>query len=143
MILIRNMVTQPDQLKWWQWGQVWGVMLPVLLISAGVYHPLLWAVALHLFMDFTAQSDETAAGKRQGDMRVLLYHSFISGGYAGFIAGGMPGLLVSIVVHFLIDSANKFGFTGLTGAVLDQAAHIITIVTIFLLLQSYSPISFT
>ena len=108
------MVTQPDQLKWWQWGQVWGVMLPILLISAGVYHLLFWAIALHLFVDFTAQSDETSAGKRQGNMRVLLYHSFISGGYAGFIVGGLPGLLVSIVAHFLIDSTNKFGFTGLT-----------------------------
>ena len=82
-------------------------------------------------MDFTAQSDETVAGKGQNDTRVLLYHAFISGGYAGLIIGGLPGLIISAVAHFLIDSTNKFGLTGLTGAILDQTAHIATLILIW------------
>jgi len=134
MIVIRSMVTHPNQLKWWQWGQILGVTLPILLVSVGVQNALLWAVALHLFMDFTAQSDETAAGKGQSDTRVLLYHAFISGGYAGLIVGGLPGLVISTVAHFLIDSTNKFGLTGLAGATIDQTAHIATLVCIWWLL---------
>lgn len=131
MIVIRSMVTHPDQLKWWQWGQILGVLLPILLISAGAKDALLWAIALHVFMDFTAQSDETVIGKGQNDSRVLLYHAFISGGYAGFILGGLPGLIISAVTHYLIDSTNKFGLTGLTGAILDQTAHIATLIFIW------------
>ena len=134
MILIRDVVTHPNQLKWWQWCQIWGVMLPVVLISTGMHHPLFWAIALHFFVDFTAQSDETAAGKGQGNTRVLLYHSFISGGYAGLIVGGLPGLIISTIAHFLIDSTNKFGLTGLVGAILDQTAHVATLLIIFWLL---------
>ena len=134
MIVLRSMVTHPNQLKWWQWIQILGVTLPILLVYTGVEHPLMWAIALHFFMDFTAQSDETSAGKRQNDTRVLLYHAFISGGYAGLIVGGLPGLVISAVAHFLIDSTNKFGLSGVVGVILDQTAHIATLVFIWLLL---------
>lgn len=131
MILIRNVVTHPHQLQWWQWGQILGVMLPILLLSTGMQHLLLWALALHFFVDFTAQTDETSAGKKQKDTRVVLYHAFISGGYAGFILAGLPGLFISAVTHYLIDTTNKFGRGGLTGAFLDQTAHIATLLVIF------------
>jgi hypothetical protein len=128
------MVTQPNQLKWWQWIQILGVTLPILLVYAGVEHPLMWAIALHFFMDFTAQSNETSVGKRQNSTRVLLYHAFISGGYAGLIVGGLLGLVISTIAHFLIDSTNKFGLSGVAGVILDQAAHIATLIIIWLLL---------
>lgn len=134
MTLIRTAVNRPYQLQWWQWGQILGVVLPLLLLYLGIHHPLLWALAIHLFIDFTAQSDETAAGKRQRNPQVLLYHAFISGGYVGLIVGGLPGLLLSAVIHLLIDITNKFGFTGLPGALLDQTAHIATFCLIWWLL---------
>ena len=127
MTLIRNAVSQPNQLQWWQWGQILGVVLPLLLLSSGIQHPLLWALAVHFFIDFTVQTNETAAGKCQRQPRVLLYHAFIAGGYVGLILGGLPGLVLSFAIHGLIDSANKFGLTGLAGGLLDQSAHLATV----------------
>jgi hypothetical protein len=134
MTLIRTAVYHPHQLLWWQWGKILGVFIPLLLLSSGIHHPLLWALAVHIFIDFTAQTDKTATGKCQGRVRVLLYHAFISGGYVGLIVGGLPGLVFSAVSHFLIDSTNKFGYTGLVGGLLDQTAHLATFSLIWWLL---------
>ncbi len=134
MTLIRNVVTRPHHLQWWQWGQIMGVSFPILFLLLGIHHPLLWALGIHLLMDFTTQSDETAAGKARGDWSVLSYHAFISGGYAGLIVGGLPGLAISAITHFLIDSTNKFGRAGITGAILDQGAHIATLIAIWWML---------
>lgn len=134
MSLIINAVTRPYRLQWWQWGQILGALFPLLLLYLGIHHPLLWALAVHLFIDFTAQSNETAAGKRQRSPRVLLYHAFISGGYTGLIVGGLPGLLLSAAIHFLVDITNKFGLSGPAGALLDQTAHIATFTLIWWLL---------
>jgi hypothetical protein len=129
--LIIYAVTRPHQLQWWQWGQILGIVFPMLLFFAGVQNTLLWALAVHVLMDFTLQSDETAAGKARGEWRVLTYHAFISGGYTGLIIAGLPGLVISAVFHFLVDATNKFGLTGVIGAVVDQAAHIVTLIVIW------------
>ena len=129
--LLVNAVVRPHRLFWWQWGQVLGLVLPILLFYTGILNPLAWALAVHLFIDFTVQSDATSLGKRQRNWKVIAYHSFISGGYPGLIVGGVPGMVVSAAVHFLIDATNKFGLKQPLGPILDQAAHIGTIVAIW------------
>ncbi len=134
MTLILTAVTDPARLYWWQWGKILGVAVLALFCSLDVEHPLLWALAAHCFVDFTAQSTATAVGKAQGDWQVLVYHSFISGGYPGFVVGGLGGLVISVAIHFLVDMTNKFGLEGPSGSTLDQVAHIITLTAIWWLL---------
>ena len=134
MTLIIKVVTHPAQLYWWQWAKIWGLFLPILLFCFRVEHPWLWALAAHFLIDFTLQSDQTAAGKERCDWRVLASHAFISGGYAGLIAGGLAGLAISVAVHFLVDATNKFDLESPAGPALDQAAHIITLTIIWWLL---------
>jgi hypothetical protein len=129
--LIKIAVTRPHQLQWWQWGQILGIVLPFLLLLTGVKHTLLWALAVHVLMDFTLQSNETAAGKARREWTVLGYHALLSGGYTGLIIAGLPGLVVSATFHLLVDASNKFGLTGVVGAVVDQAAHIATLIVIW------------
>ena len=82
-----SLVVKVPRLQWWQWGQLLGIAFPLLLWATGIRHPLLWAVALHLCLDFTLQSTPTAQGKARGDRWTLVYH--------GWIAGGWPGLLAA------------------------------------------------
>jgi hypothetical protein len=125
-------VTQPQRLYWWQWGKILGLATPLLLLIVGIEHSLVWALALHLLTDFAAQTPETSLGKAEGRPRVLAYHAFISGGYPGLVAGGLTGLLISVVVHYLIDQTNKFGLGEPAGPVLDQIAHALTIIMIWM-----------
>ena len=131
MSLIIHAVTRPHQLQWWQWGQILGIVLPFLLFFTGVKHTLLWAVAFHILMDFTLQSNETAAGKARREWKVLIYHAFISGGYTGLIIAGLPGLVVSATFHLLVDATYKFGLTGMVGVVVDKTAHLVTLVVLW------------
>lgn len=131
MTLILSAMTNPKHLYWWQWGKILGPSLLVLFLCLGVEHPLLWALTAHVLLDFTAQSDETAARKKQGSKRVLAGHAFIAGGYAGFIVGGLAGLVISVTGHFLIDLTNKFGLQSPTGPTFDQVAHILTLTAIW------------
>jgi hypothetical protein len=135
MSLIVRAVTRPNQLYWWQWFKIFGLFLPLAFLLLGVEHRLLWAVAVHFFLDFTAQAHETALGKERGDKRVVAYHAFISGGYTGLVVGGLPALAISIPIHFLIDTTKKFGITTPAGPVLDQTAHIFTLIAIWWLLN--------
>jgi len=114
--------------QWWQWGKLVGALLPLLWLLTGVHHPFAWAVALHLFCDFTAQSGTTVTGKAHHEWRILAYHGFIAGGWPGLLVGGLPGLLIGAVTHSLIDAANKFGFDDWRGPVLDQLSHVALIV---------------
>jgi hypothetical protein len=134
MTLILEALTHPSHLYWWQWGKILGIFLLILYICLDVKHPLLVALAVHVFVDFTAQSDQTAARKKQGNRVTLAYHAFIAGGYSGLVAGGLPGLVISIASHFLVDVTNKFGLKSPTGPALDQAAHVLTLTTIWWLL---------
>ncbi len=110
--------------QWWQWGKLVGALLPLLCLLSGVRHPLAWAVALHLFCDFTAQSAATTQGKAHRERWVLVYHGLIAGGWPGLLVGGLPGLLVGAVAHSLIDAADKFGCDDWRGPVLDQLSHV-------------------
>lgn len=103
------LIVKVSRLYWWQWGQLLGSAFPVFLWVTSVRHPLLWAVALHLCLDFTAQSTATAQGKVRGDWWTLSYHGFTTGGWPGLLVGGMPGLVVGAVTHSLIDATGKFG----------------------------------
>lgn len=130
--LFALLVSQPKSLQWWQWGMLIGFTAPIVLVVMGITNGLIWAIALHLLMDFTVQSEDTAAKKPTGDLWTLVYHSFLSGGYAGLAAGGFEGLLFSTVIHFLVDHTNKFGLKGPAGPALDQASHVITLVLIYI-----------
>ena len=134
MTLFVKVVKQPHRLYWWQWAQLLGVSLPILYLYLGWQHALLWAVAIHFFMDFTAQSDETALNKAQGKKQALTCHAFLAGGFPGFIVGGLAGLVVSVLLHFAIDASNKFGLKNSLGPVLDQLAHMTTLIFIWWLL---------
>ena len=125
---------QPHRLYWWQWGQLLGVSLPILYFYLGLHHVLLWAIAFHFFMDFTVQSDETALHKAHGDKQALICHAFLAGGFAGFIAGGLTGLVISVLLHYIIDATNKFGLKNSFGPILDQMAHVATLLFIWQLL---------
>ena len=123
---------------WWQWGKLVGAVLPLLCWLSGVRHPLAWAVALHLFCDFTAQSNITVIGKARHEWRILVYHGLIAGGWPGLLVGGLPGLLISACAHSLIDAANKFGFDDWRGPALDQLSHVALIVLLHF--SAYWPI---
>ena len=128
--LLITATTTPRSLLWWQWGKVMGVVLPIVLAALGVADPFLWALAAHLFVDFTSQSTHTAVGKGNGDWLVLIYHSFISGGYPGLILGGLPGLFISFLIHLAIDASKKFGLPDPWGPAADQAAHFATLLAL-------------
>lgn len=119
------------QLHWWQWGKLIGAVLPLLCLLSGVRHPLAWAVAVHLFCDFTAQSTLTAQGKARRERWVLVYHGLIAGGWPGLLVGGWPGLLLGAVSHAIIDAANKFGLDDWRGPLLDQLSHVLLIVWLY------------
>ena len=125
---VRPRVWRWPSLAWWQWGKLVGALLPLLCLVTDVRHPLAWAVALHLFCDFTAQSAATTQGKAHREWRVLVYHGLIAGGWPGLLVGGLSGLLIGAVTHSLIDAANKFGFDDWRGPVLDQLSHVLLIV---------------
>jgi hypothetical protein len=127
-------MTQPRQLQWWQWGKILGLSLPFLFFFLKIEHSLPWAIAAHCFVDFTAQSNQTAVSKAQGDLWVLSYHAFIAGGFPGFIVAGLPGLVIAATVHFLVDLTDKFGLDNPTGPFLDQMIHVITIFAVWWLL---------
>lgn len=132
--LIIEAVNHPFDLRWWEWGKIAGLLLPLICLSIGVSHPLVWGVVVHFLLDFTFQSGQTVIGKARRQGWVLLYHAFISGGYAGLVVGGMAGLFVSVVIHMAVDSTNKFGLDEPAGPAIDQALHILTLVAIWRLL---------
>lgn len=132
--IILNSITNPGELAWWQWGKLIG-LVSMLLVGLGLYYGLpvpgiVMAISLHFFIDFTCQSDSTATGKANRDFIALATHSFISGGYAGFVLAGIEGLIISVLVHYVVDLCNKFGLPWPSGPIIDQALHIITIIAI-------------
>lgn len=101
------------------------------------YAPLAAAVALHLLLDFTLQSQW--ATTKATNRRALLVHSAIAGflPIAGMgLAAGDPGLalvggLVGFGSHLAIDSRDKFGLPLWPGLAVDQAGHLVVIVVVF------------
>lgn len=132
------MTTAPlSRLEWWQWGQLLGWALLALAGLAwwlDLSHPLLLALALHVWLDFVGQSNDTSVQKAQGDLWATAHHSFVSGGFPGLVFG-LPGFAASVLVHFLIDACRKFGLTGLIGGLVDQAMHLATLVALWSMLS--------
>lgn len=120
-------ISLPRHLKfWWQWGKFLGAILsPLTLLGI----PVMSALAAHLLCDFTLQTGEMSARKKE-EFLPLLLHSIIAGGGPGFVAGGLRGMYIGIVTHYMIDATNKFGTDGMGGVILDQAAHILVILAI-------------
>ncbi len=122
------------RLAWWQWAKIASIVLLVAvaaLAGAGVSIPRLgWALAVHWFLDFGVQSTPTALGKARRDWKVLVCHGFLTGGFPGLIAGGLVGLVISALLHGYVDSLRKFGLSDWRGIVLDQAAHVVTLIAL-------------
>ncbi len=117
-------------LAWWQWAKIVSGLLAALVLILTLTRvslsPLVYALTVHLFLDYTVQSGATAAGKARRDWRVLAYHGWLTGGFSGLLVGGLPGLLLGAFTHFLIDATDKYGLgsTDWRGPVLDQVSHI-------------------
>ena len=132
------------RLHWWQWGQLLGAIglagLAIVLAAGREPHPALVAIVLHVAMDFTFQSTETAVRKPEGG-RHLVCHGLVAGGLplavAGLVAGDPATTLVWIVAgcasHTLVDRTGKFGLqhVGLA-ACFDQLCHLGTILALTL-----------
>ena len=128
-------------LHWWDSFSLTGILLAISLPALPRrYAPLMVAVALHLLLDFTLQS-QWACTKATAN-RALLVHSLVTGflPLVGLgLAAGNPGLalvggLVGFASHLAIDSRDKFGLPHWSGLAVDQAAHLVVIVVIFSLL---------
>ena len=130
----RTATLSRPRLAWWQWCKVASVVLLVAvaaLAGAGVSIPRLgWALAVHWFLDFGVQSTPTALGKARRDWKVLMCHGFLAGGFPGLLAGGLVGLVISALLHGYVDSLRKFGLSDWRGIVLDQAAHVVTLIAL-------------
>ena len=130
----RTATLSRPRLAWWQWCKVASVVLLVAVLAvagAGVTIPRLgWALAVHWFLDFGVQSTPTAMGKARRDWKVLMCHGFLTGGFPGLIMGGLVGVVVSALLHGYVDSLRKFGLSDWRGVVLDQAAHVVTLLVL-------------
>jgi len=131
--ILAKSVSAPRSLQWWEWGKIIGLVFPLLLLHPTFASPFWWAVAAHLFIDFTIQSTPTAIGKVHGDWGVLAYHTFIAGGWPGFILGGLPGLAVSVLAHLAVDATKKFGLPAPWGPLADQGSHLATLLLLLIL----------
>jgi len=129
-------------LHWYDYPSLLGILLAVTLPALPrQYAPLAVAVALHLLLDFTLQSEW--ATTKASDNRALLGHSLVAGflPLAGLgLAAGDPGLaliggLVGFVAHLAFDSRDKFGLPMWPGLVVDQVAHLVVIVIVFAFAQ--------
>ena len=135
-------LVHPTSLYWWEWVQLAGcaamVALVVLLGAGCELHPALIAALLHLACDFTCQTAETAARKRERGWH-LFCHALAAGGapmaIAGIAAGRAGAILVwaaaGVVGHYAVDWTRKFGISRVLPAVLlDQACHLVLILVL-------------
>ena len=133
------------RLLWWEWGKVTGglglVGLAVLLATGHVPSPVVAAIALHVAIDFTLQSEETALQKVARG-RHLLIHSLIAGGIPLAVAGLMTEspltallwVAVGVISHYAVDWTRRFGFRQVAlVAISDQAGHLLAILLLVLL----------
>ena len=144
MSTLVRFVSTPSRLHWWEWGRILGLAgvtsLAGMVLAGHVPPAAVIAVVLHVTGDFTVQSDETAARKGERG-RHLLAHALVAGGLPLAVAGlaiGHLSIVLSWAVagaasHYLIDWTRKFGIRStLASVVLDQAAHVATILTVVL-----------
>ncbi len=121
-------------LLWWQWCKVIGLWLLIaaaILYLAGMRHPVMLSLAVHMFVDFTCQSNETSAGKAKRNWRILILHGFVAGGWPAVFYGPVA-VVVSTLAHTAIDATGKFGLKGSLGPLVDQVSHVVVLVLIAL-----------
>ena len=115
---IAKALTQPRTMAWWQWGKLLGVaLLPILLCHPS---PLVAALILHVFCDFTLQVPQMLP--KRGIWLVI--HSLVAGAIPGFAAGGLTGAIGAFVVHLMVDYTKKLDLPEFLGVVVDQGVHI-------------------
>jgi len=144
MSSITRITPTPSRLKWWEWGNIAGILglvaLGVSFLAEHIPHPIVAALIMHVAADFSLQSDETAAQKRDRGHH-LLVHALIAGGLplalAGVAAGSPTATLVWIIVgaisHYAIDWTRKFGIRRpVPAALVDQACHVIIVLLLTL-----------
>ena len=143
MTILAKLVSRPAELAWWEWAKLAGavgilVLGLMMTLLARIPSPVALALLLHLFCDFTAQSGETAANKGRS-RRHLWAHALAAGGLPMAIAGVSTGSpwpvlvwpVLAAIAHAGIDATRKFGLgpTAL-GVVMDQLAHVATVVAV-------------
>jgi hypothetical protein len=129
------------RLFWWEWCKLGGLAALVALALVAVFgvpHPLFTAVLLHLFVDFTAQGNDTAAHKGERG-RHLALHAVVSGlpmAVAGATVSPQAILVwtaAGIVAHYAVDWTRKFGIESrVLGGIVDQVTHAATMAAIIL-----------
>ena len=125
-------------MPWFHYPSLAGILLAATLPALPQrYAPLAVAIALHLLLDFSLQSEW--ATTKAHNRRALLVHSLVAGflPLAGMgLAAGNPALAlaggpVGFVSHLAIDGSNKLGLPRWPGLVVDQAAHLVVIMVVF------------
>ena len=124
---------------WFEWGETIGpysfLALSFILYKGVWVHPLIVATVVHLFVDFFVQTDDTSQKKLSGDVSALAMHSILSGGYPalvlGFVKGDLWVVAASVLAHVGIDASRKFGLPNPYGPIIDQLAHILTLIIIW------------
>jgi hypothetical protein len=133
------------------WGKLIGaagfITLAMLLMMGHTLPTVVVAVLVHVAVDFTFQSAETARLKGSSK-RHLLIHALAAGGMplalTGFLTGSpsvvVAGTVIGVVCHYAIDRTCKFGLPRLAlGVALDQTCHLMTVVILILLGSSILP----
>lgn len=130
-------------MHWWDYPSIAGILLAATLPwLPRQYVPLAVAVALHLILDFTLQSEW--ATTKATNRRALLVHSLLAGflPLAGLgLAAGDPGLalvggLVGFAAHLAIDSRDKFGLPLWPGLAVDQVGHLVIVAVFAVIAQN-------
>ena len=135
MTTLTSAIRKSQSLAWWQWIELLGAISFVVLLIAfvcGVKVPsFVIGLILHIAMDFTFQSSETA-GRKGERGRHLAVHALIAGGLVGLLTGlsvslwaGIGGLIIGGLSHYGIDYSRKFGLANWKlGLALDQVLHL-------------------
>jgi hypothetical protein len=132
-------------LRWWEWGKLAGLASLVAWIALSIaglnLHPAVVAVLLHVTLDFSLQTAETCARKREHG-RHLLVHALAAGALPLAIAALVDGRPLAVITwssasflsHYAVDWTRKFGLRNQAlGVALDQTCHALTIVALVLL----------
>lgn len=141
MTTFTQTIQAPSTLEWWQWGKVHGalniVALCAMLYVGVAVPPVVVAVLLHFFVDYTAQSTQVAMYKSDRGIELVVHA--LANGLQGALAGmlispevALVGAVVCVATHYSIDYTRKFGVKSVVlSAALDQAAHMLVYIVLF------------
>lgn len=150
-VRVSNPLQHLIHLPWWMWGKLIGaaglITLVFLLMMGHILPPVIVAVLIHVAVDFTFQSAETARLKGNSK-RHLIIHALVAGGLplalTGFLTGCpivvIAGTVIGVVCHYAVDRTRKFGLPQLAlGVALDQTCHLMLVTMLILLGSSICP----